>query len=168
MSEHSNRAEPSPRPVDIVFDCVPLRTLARLDAPLDASPGLVAKYARIKAAIIEHGAYNTYYLHNAHCRFFVTNDPMNGMIAFRFEGVVFTDDSDSKARHATLRVTLDKETCSWLEQHVVKWFEETVSQAVIIEFDRYIGAGDPEQTRQRMLRMEKAIEDQGGFVGMHL
>jgi hypothetical protein len=93
---------------------------------------------------------------------------MNGMIAFRFEGVVFTDDSDSKARHATLRVTLDKETCSWLEQHVVKWFEETVSQAVIIEFDRYIGAGDPEQTRQRMLRMEKAIEDQGGFVGMHL
>ncbi len=156
------------RPVDISFDCVPLRSMARLDPPLDASPGLVAKYSRIKEAIAEHGTYNSYYLHNATCRFFVTNDPGNGLIAFKFEGVVFTDETDSRARHASLKVTLDKETCPWLEQHVVKWFEETVSYAVLVEFDRYIGVGDPEQTKKRLQQMERALENQGGFVGMHL
>lgn len=156
------------RPVDITFDCMPLRSIARLDPPLDASPALAAKYDRIKTAIAEHGTYNTYFLHNASCKFFVTNDPNRGMIAFRFEGVIFTDDSDSYARHAALNVTLDKETCSWLEQHVVRWFQETVTQAVLVEFDRYIGAGDPEQTRKRKEQMEKAVELRGGFVGMHL
>ena len=156
------------RPVDITFDCTPLRSMARLDPPLDASPGLTAKYLRIKAAIAEHGTFNSYYLHNASCRFFVTNDPGNGMIAFKFEGVVFTDDSDTRARHASLNVTLHKETCPWLEQHVVKWFEETVSHAVIIEFNRYIGAGDPAQTKKRIQQMEQAVEDKGGFLGMHL
>ena len=156
------------RPVDISFDCTPLRSMARLDPPLDASPGLVAKYDRIKAAIAEHGTYNTYYLHNASCRFFVTNDPNNGMIAFKFEGVVFTDDTDSQARQASLKVSLDKETCSWLEQHVVKWFEESVNQAVLVEFNSFIGAGDSEQTKKRMQQMEQALESRGGFVGMHL
>ena len=156
------------RPVDISFDCVPLRSMARLDPPLDASPGLDAKYSRIKEAIAEHGTYNSYYLHNATCRFFVTNDPGNGLIAFKFEGVVFTDETDSRARHASLKVTLDKESCPWLEQHVVKWFEETVSHAVLVEFDRYIGVGDPEQTKKRLQQMERALENQGGFVGMHL
>jgi hypothetical protein len=156
------------RPVDIQFDCLPLRSIARLDPPLDASPGLIAKYDRIKTAIAEHGTYNSYFLHNAVCRFFVTNDPNNGMIAFRFEGVVFTDDSDTRSRQAALRVTLDKETCSWLEQHVVKWFQESVTQAVLIEFDRYIGAGDPEKTKRRIQQMEQALDAQGGFVGMHL
>jgi len=156
------------RPVDIAFDCIPLRSLARLDPPLDASPGLVAKYLRIKDAIAEHGTHNSYFLHNANCRFFVTNDPLNGMIAFKFEGVVFTDDSDMRTRHAALNVTLDKETCPWLEQHVVNWFQESVSQAVIVEFNRYIGVGDPEQTKKRLQQLEKAVEDTGGFVGMHL
>ena len=142
--------------------------MARLDPPLDASPGLTAKYSRIKAAIAEHGTHNSYFLHNATCRFFVTNDPLNGLIAFKFEGVVFTDDSDTLARHTFLKVTLDKETCPWLEQHVVKWFEETVSQAVLVEFNRYIGVGDPEQTKKRLLQMERTLEDKGGFVGMHL
>ena len=156
------------RPVDITFDCTPLRSLARLDPPLDASPGLIAKYARIKSAIAEHGTHNSYFLHNASCRFFVTNDPGNGMIAFKFEGVVFTDDSDTRARHAALKVTLDKESCPWLEQHVVRWFEETVSQAVIVEFNRFIGVGDPEQTKKRLQQIERALEDKGGFLGMHL
>jgi hypothetical protein len=156
------------RPVDISFDCMPLRSMARLDPPIDASPALAAKYDRIQAAIAEHGTYNTYFLHNATCRFFVTNDPGRGMIAFKFEGVVFTNDSDSQSKHACLTVTLDKETCSWLEQHVVKWFEECVTQAVVVEFDRYIGAGDAEQTRKRKEQMEQMLESQGGFVGMHL
>jgi hypothetical protein len=156
------------RPVDVSFDCMPLRSMARLDPPLDASPGLTAKYDRIKAAIAEHGTYNTYFLHNAKCSFYVTNDPNRGMIAFTFEGVVFTDDSDSYTRHAILNVSLDKETCSWLEQHVVKWFEESVTHAVVVEFDRYIGAGDPEKTKLRKQQLEQAVESGGGFVGMHL
>ena len=165
---NANANSADTRPVDISFDCIPLRSMARLDPPLDASPGLVAKYGRIKNAIAEHGTFNSYYLHNATCRFFVTNDPKNGMIAFKFEGVVFTDDTDLRARHTALKVTLDKETCPWLEQHVVKWFEETVSHAVIVEFDRYIGVGDPEQTKKRMQQLERAVVDNGGFVGMHL
>jgi hypothetical protein len=63
---------------------------------------------------------------------------------------------------------LEKETCSWLEQHVVKWFEESVTQAVLVEFNRYIGVGDPEQTKKRLQEMEKALDSRGGFVGMHL
>jgi hypothetical protein len=30
--------EPSPRYVEIVFDCLPLRSVGRLDIPIDASP----------------------------------------------------------------------------------------------------------------------------------
>ena len=124
------------RYVDIAFDCIPLRSMTRTDAPLDASPALTAKFERIKQAIAVHGTHNSYFLHNAVCRFFVTNDPNRGMIAFRFEGVVFTDESDCLAKHAELSVTLDKETCPWLEQHVVRWFSETVTQAVLVELDR--------------------------------
>ncbi len=156
------------RYVDIQFDCVPLRSMTRLDAPLDASPALAAKYDRIKNAIAVHGTHNTYYLHNATCRFFVTNDPSHGMIAFRFEGVVFTEETDSIAKHAELQVSLDKETCPWLEQHVVKWFEESVIHAVVVEFNRFIEAGNPEQTRQRIQNLEKSLETSGGFLGMHL
>lgn len=155
-------------PVDIAFDCLPLRSLSRLDPPLDASPGLVAKWARIQKAIEVHGTHNTYYLHNAHCRFFVTNDPDCGMIAFRFEGVVFTDEADVSTRHAALQVTLDQENVPWLEQHVVKWFAECVSHAVRAEFDRYIAAGDLRRTRARHQQLELELERSGGFVGMHL
>jgi hypothetical protein len=156
------------RYVDIAFDCIPLRSMTRTDAPLDASPALTAKFERIKQAIAVHGTHNSYFLHNAVCRFFVTNDPNRGMIAFRFEGVVFTDESDCMAKHAELSVTLDKETCPWLEQHVVRWFSETVTQAVLVEFNRYLGAGDPELARKRLQQLEKSIEQSGGFVGMHL
>jgi hypothetical protein len=169
MVDPSQPDVPRPhRPVDIAFDCLPLRSVTRLDPPLDASPGLVAKWERIKKAISEHGTHNTYYLHNAHCRFFVTNDPNCGMISFKFEGVLFTDESDASARSATLQVTIDQENISWLEQHVVRWFSETVSHAVCAEFDRYIGAGDPDRTRKRMEQLQQLIEQTGGFVGMHL
>jgi hypothetical protein len=156
------------RPVDIAFDCLPLRSFTRMDPPIDASPALVAKWERIKKAIEEHGTHNTYFLHNAYCRFFVTNDPKCGMIAFKFEGVVFTDENDSQTRNASFQVTLDQENVPWLEQHVVKWFSETLHHAVCTEFDRYIGVGDPERTRKRLLQLEQALEHSGGFLGMHL
>jgi hypothetical protein len=156
------------RYVDIAFDCIPLRSVVRLDPPLDASPGLVAKYDRIKGAIAKHGTYNTYYLHNATCKFHVTNSPDRGMIAFKFEGVAFTDENDERTKHADLSVMLDRETCPWLEQHVVRWFSETVVHAVIVEFDKYIGVGDSERTKQRREQLDKSIEKTGGYLGMHL
>jgi hypothetical protein len=161
-------ASQHPRHVDIAFDCLPLRSVTRLDPPLDASPGLVAKWERIKKAISDHGTHNAYYLHNAHCRFFVTNDPDCGMIAFKFEGVVFTDENDASARRAELKISLDQENVPWLEQHVVRWFSETVNHAVCSEFNRYIGAGNPALTRKRMEQLQQIIEQSGGFVGMHL
>jgi len=156
------------RPVDVQFDCLPLRSVTRLDPPLDASPGLVAKWSRIKQAIDTHGTHNAYYLHNAFCRFYVTNNPSAGMIAFRFEGVLFTDATDTRAVNTKLNVTLDQENVSLLEQHVVKWFAETVSQAVIEEFNRFISHGDSEQTKRRLEKLEQSLQQSGGYLGMGL
>ena len=156
------------RPVDVQFDCLPLRSVTRLDPPLDASPGLVAKWNRIKQAIETHGTHNAYFLHNAFCRFYVTNNPSAGMIAFRFEGVLFTDATDSRAVNTKLNVTLDQENVSWLEQHVVKWFAETVSQAVTEEFNRFISHGDSEQTKRRLEKLEQSLQQSGGYLGMGL
>ena len=156
------------RPVDIQFDCLPLRSVTRLDPPLDASPALIAKWKRIKSAIQSHGTHNNYFLHNATCRFFVTNNPDAGMIAFKFEGVLFTDDSDSRAVRCALSVALDQENVPWLEQHVVKWFQETVSNAVIEEFNRFIQAGDSDKTKQRLEQLDKTLAESGGYLGMGL
>jgi hypothetical protein len=158
----------SHRPVDVQFDCLPLRSVTRLDPPLDASPALIGKWKRIKSAIQNHGTHNSYYLHNATCRFFVTNNPNAGMIAFKFEGVLFTDSADTKAIRCCLSVNLDQENVPWLEQHVVDWFAETVSNAVIEEFNRFIQAGDPQKTQQRIEQLEKTLAESGGFLGMGL
>ena len=45
--------------VEIVFDCLPLRSLGRVDIPLDASPKFRAKCERIKDALGKHGTMNT-------------------------------------------------------------------------------------------------------------
>ena len=156
------------RYVEVEFDCIPLRSVTRLDPPLDAPPALEAKFHRIQDAIEQHGTLNTYYLHNAKCKYFVTNDPAQGMIAFAFEGVLFTDSSDEFAKHAELKVTLEKETCPWLDQHVVKWFQESVIHAVLVEFNQFIGAGDAEQTRKRLRELERQLQNTGGFLGMYL
>lgn len=154
--------------VEIEFDCLPLRSHYRTDAPIDATPVLAAKLLRIKHALETHGSHNTYYLHNARCRYRLTNDANVGTLFFRFEGVVFTDDKDQKAVRAELTVDLEKETCSWLSQSVVAWFKETVKEAVVVEFNRYIEAGDLELTRQRMAKLEKSLEASQGYVGMYL
>ncbi|MBU6387509.1 MAG: hypothetical protein KGS49_16320 [Planctomycetes bacterium] len=156
------------RPVDVQFDCLPLRSVTRLDPPLDASPALVAKWNRIKDAIQTHGTHNNYYLHNASCRFFVTNNPEQGMISFKFEGVLFTDSNDSRAIRTALRVWLDQENIPWLEQHVVKWFQESVANAVLEEFNRFIQAGDSHQTKRRLEELEKSLAESGGYLGMGL
>jgi hypothetical protein len=122
--------------VDISFDCLPLRSIGRLDIPLDASPAYQAKLQRIKTALETHGTVGTYYLHNAACKFHLTNEPEFGAIEFRFEGTLFTDETDTKAHRAQLQVDLVRETVDWLTAPVVEWFHESVTHAVRVEFDR--------------------------------
>jgi hypothetical protein len=154
--------------VEIRFDCLPLRSLPRIDAPLDASPKLAAKLLRIRQAIAKHGTYNTYYLHNASCVFHLTNDPEIGSVRFELEGTLFTSHDDRSAANTELHVTLEKETCDWLNQSVVTWLAESVPRAVRVEFDKYIAAGDLAKTRERMESIEHAVEESQGFVGMYL
>lgn len=154
--------------VDIGFDCLPLRTIGRLDVPIDASPKYRALCERIKAAIEKHGSHNSYYLYNTRCRYRLANHPQLGMIEFKFEGTVLTDPSDLKTISTDLAVTLEKETCDWLTEPIVRWFHETVAHSVRFEFDRYIEAGDLEQAKKRMEKMRAAADQSGGYVGMYL
>lgn len=154
--------------VDCSFDCLPLRTLSAMNIPDDASPKLVKKLMRMKKALETHGALNSYYLHNAKCIFHFTNDPEIGMCQFELEGVILTDGDDMQARSCDLHIELTKETCSWIQQSIVDWLAETVQRAVLVEFNRYIQAGDLSKTIQRMEELQKATEDSGGYVGMYL
>jgi hypothetical protein len=90
------------------------------------------------------------------------------MISFKFEGVLFTDSNDSRAIRTALRVWLDQENIPWLEQHVVKWFQESVANAVLEEFNRFIQAGDSQQTKRRLEELEKSLAESGGYLGMGL
>ena len=156
------------QPVEISFDCLPLRSLQRLDVPLDAPPALRALTERIQKAIRTHGLHNTYYLHHAKCTFHLTNDPTVGLIEFRFEGTVLTDERDSRAVRCDVEVGLLGETCDWLTEPAVAWFRETVRQAVIVEFDRFIAAGDLKRTVERLARLEAESDARAGFLGMGL
>ena len=100
--------------VEISFDCLPLRTVTRLDIPIDASPKYRERCERVKRAIDKHGSFNSYYLYNAGCKFHLTNHDDLGMIEFRFDGVALTDGSDLKTQRCDLTVELVRETCDWL------------------------------------------------------
>jgi len=154
--------------VDITFDCLPLRSVTRLDVPLDASPGHRALVQRVKAAIKKHAAHNSYYLYRARCVYRLSNDDRVGMLEYRFEGTVMTDTDDRRADRADLQVELLSETCPWLTEPVVKWFEHTVPRSVLVEFDRFIEAGDLQQTQQRIEKLQSAADEAGGFLGMGL
>lgn len=154
--------------VEIAFDCLPLRTVTRTDVPLDASPGLAAKMLRVKAAIEKHGTLNTYFLHNASCSFHFTNDPREGMVQFAFQGVVLTDPADLSARSCELEIALERETCEWLDQSIVDWLKASVKVAVLVEFNRYIAAGDLRKAQERIEKIQKASDQVGGYVGMYL
>lgn len=154
--------------VEITFDCLPLRSVGRLDVPLDASPTFRALCQRIKAAIDKHGSFNTYYLYNAKCVFHVVNHDQLGMIEFRFEGTVFTDASDCQTERCDLKAELIRETCDWLKEPVVDWFRESVTHAVRIEFDHFIEAGDLEKARQRVEQLRAQADQSGGYMGMYL
>ncbi len=154
--------------VEITFDCLPLRSVTRLDVPIDASPKYQALCERIKQGIATHGTHNTYYLYNARCIFHLTNNPAVGRIEFSFEGTVMTDPGDQRTDHCHLEVQLVRETCDRLIEPVVVWLGESVSQAVAVEFDRYIAAGDLAQTIERIKRQQAQTDAAGGYVGMYL
>ena len=154
--------------VEIEFDCLPLRTVTRLDVPVDASPKYEQFVLRVKDAINKHGSLNTYYLHQAHCTYHLTNDPKRGMVRFRFEGTVLTGEQDRHSKQADLIVSLEQETCAWLTEPMVEHLSESVRQAVLVEFDRYIEAGDLEKTKQRIAQQQAESDEAGGFVGMYL
>ena len=154
--------------VEITFDCLPLRSVGRMDIPIDASPKYRARCERIKQLMDKHGSHNSYFLYNAKCIFHLTNRPEEGMLEFNFNGAVLTDDTDVKTRLCDLDVELVRETCDWLTQPVVAWFKETVPHSVAVEFDRYIEAGDLEQTKKRIELLQSQADQAGGYVGMYL
>src|SRR5262249_24984999 len=114
------------------------------------------------------GSHNTYFLYNAQCTFHLTNLAELGMLEYKFEGTVLTDDTDQKTQRADLRVELVRETCDWLTQPVAAWFFDTVTKAVEVEFDRYISGGALAQTVERIAKLQAQSDQQGGYVGMYL
>jgi hypothetical protein len=154
--------------VEISFDCIPLRSVERLDVSVDAMPEQKELGSRIRAAVKRHGVFNTFYLCNAKCVFRLTNHSEVGMLSFDFEGTVMTDQDDRKTVGCDLAVELKQEVCDWLTAPIVKWFEETVAEAVKIEFDRYIDAGDLQKTIERLERLQQESNARGGFLGMGL
>jgi len=154
--------------VEIQFDCLPLRSIPRVDIPWDAPPESRARYQRVLDAVARHGLHNSYYLHNAHCTFHLTNDPKAGTVEFEFEGTVLTDAEDTRTRGSDLEIQLGRETCDWLTQSAVQWLTQSVRRAVEVEFDRFIAAGDLERTKQRIAAMQAQSDAGGGFLGMGL
>ncbi len=154
--------------VEIEFDCLPLRTVTRIDVPVDASPRYEQFVLNVKAAIEKHGTLNSYYLYQARCTYHLTNDPQRGVVQFAVEGTILTDAKDRQSRQADLQVTLDQETCAWLTEPMVEFLSESVRQAMLVEFDRYIAAGDLERAEQRIREIQAESDRAGGFVGMYL
>jgi len=123
---------------------------------------------RVKAAIEKHGSHNAYYLSAASCTFHLTNDPKVGTVRYAVEGVVLTNTEDLKTRAADLNVRLDGETCPWLTEPIVDFLAESVRHAMLVEFDRYIEAGDLRRTQERIEKLQAETDHSGGFVGMYL
>jgi hypothetical protein len=153
--------------VDIAFDCLPLRSVGRVDVPLDASPAFRARCERLQRAIDRHGTENAYYLYNTRCVYRLANSDVKNMVRFSFEGTVLTDRSDAKADHAELAVELQAQTCGSMPAKVLEWFRAVVTKAVLIEFDHFIAAGTLAQ-RVSALGTVDSVADLAGFAGMNV
>ncbi len=154
--------------VDITFQCLPLRSIACFAPPVDATDEVAATYAKLRSAAQKHGLHNTYYLHGGKCIFHLTNDEQIGVLEFRFAGTILTDAEDMHTLRCDLEAEMTGETCDWLVTPVVDWFAETVREAVKVEFDRFIAAGDLEKTIRRLEALQEASNAQGGFLGAWL
>lgn len=149
--------------IDIAFDCLPLRSLGRLDVPLDASDAFRRRAEHIKSALAEFGAERTYFLYNAHCVFRFANSEIAGACRFEFEGVVRTDAGDRQARETHLDVRLTGDTCGGVPVEVTAWLADRVRQAVSVEFDRFIAAGQLERSDEAGAA---GLANLGGVSGM--
>jgi len=153
--------------VDIAFDCLPLRSIGRVDIPIDASPAYRRRCERLQQAIDAHGTENAYYLYNARCVYRLANSEVDGMLRFSFEGTVLTDSSDCKAESANLTIELAGETCGCVPSEVEAWFRGAVERAVLIEFDRFIAAGRLAQRLDELAEMQ-SLADLADFAGMNV
>lgn len=153
--------------IDIAFDCLPLRSVGRVDIPLDASPEFRARLEHLKRAIDKHGVENAYFLYNSRCIYRLANSDIEGMLRFAFEGTLLTDRSDAKAASADLTVELVSETCAGLPAVVLDWFCGAVERAVLVEFDRFITAGHLERRVDELERMTHLAE-LAAFKGMNV
>jgi hypothetical protein len=152
--------------VDIAFDCLPLRSVGRVDVPIDASPAFRARCERLQRAIDAHGTRNAYFLYNTRCVYRLANSDVENMLRFSFDGIVLTDRSDCKAVRSELDIRLSAETCGTVPPDVLAWFRCVVQRAVLIEFDRFIAAG---QLAERMTNLDRlgraaALTDFAGGV----
>lgn len=154
--------------LQISFDCLPLRSVARLETPVDLLPEWQTHYAHLRRALQVHGAYNSYYLCNGLCEIRLSNDPKVGTLTFSFEGTVVTDANDAKTQLCQLYVELKEAVCDWLTPAALAWFRESVTRAVAVEFDRYIAATNPVPALWRIETMEAECDACGGFVAMGL
>jgi hypothetical protein len=154
--------------VEITFDCLPLRSVVRLTPSVDASDEAATLYGNLRTAAQKHGFHNSYYLHDGQCVYHLTNHEQLGTLEFRFEGTVLTDADDLATRQCDLQVELAGEVCPWLVASVRDWFVETVREAVKVEFDRFIAAGDLDKTVQRLDALQAASDAQGGYLGLGL
>jgi hypothetical protein len=154
--------------VDIAFECLPLRSVGRIDVPLDASPAFRARCEHLKASIDRHGAVNSYYLYNARCVYRFANSEVDGMLRFSFAGTVLTDISDCRADRADLTVELAADTTGGsMTPEVLAWFRQTVERAVLIEFDRFISAGYLAE-RVSQLGQVQSLRELPDFAGMNV
>lgn len=154
-------------PVDIAFDCLPLRSVGRIDVPLDASPGLQARYQRLQRALETFGTDRAYFLYNTRCVFRLANSDVENMLRFTFDGTLVTDQGDAKADHAELDVQLVAHTGPPLSPTVFDWFRQAVHRAVLVEFDRFITAGQL-AARLDLLGSGNQLEQLANFSGMNL
>ncbi len=158
----------TPESVTIRFDCLPLRSVTSLEPNPEASPKFRLLLERIGRAIDKHGRHNSYFLHQGRAEYRLTNAPEIGGLSFAFEGTVLTDAEDMRTMSADLDIRLVGDTCNWLTEPVVAWFQTTVKRAVTVEFDRYIDAGDRDRARERIESLRSQAEGSGGFLGMGL
>jgi hypothetical protein len=153
--------------VDIAFDCLPLRSIARVDIPLDASPAFRDRGERLRQALDAHSGENAYFLYNTRCTYRLANSDIDNMLRFSFDGTVLTDRSDCKADRADLNVVLTAETCDGVPTAAMDWLREIVTRAVLIEFDRFISDGQL-SARVSELGSVDSITDVAGFAGMNV
>jgi hypothetical protein len=154
-----------PPRVEIAFDCLPMRSVGRLDIPLDASDAFLRRAERIKAAMNDFGAERTYFLYNGYCVFRFANSEIDGACRLEFEGVVRTDAGDRICQDVHVDVRLASDTCGGVPAAVETWLAQRVRQAVGVEFDRFIAAGQLAE-RASQLGAGSSLAELSGIAGM--